>query len=346
MILTVSPNPSIDQTLVLGERITRGTVQRLQSFHAVAGGKGVNVSGACALAGQATRALFISPTTDPFVHLVANAGIDTRFVPTEDQVRTNITIIEPGGETSKLNGAGPLITLEVAAALADAVLEEAERLPDNSWIVLAGSLPPGLPEWWYAEIIPLIRQAAPTTKIAVDTSDAPLRSLTAPIAPDRPSTTLRGEAKNRLPDLLKPNAFELAQLVQGQRDAASWATRFEQQAERGDYSGVVAAARTVVNKGIPHVLVTLGPSGAVLATADGAWIAQPPQTDVVSTVGAGDATLAGFLLGRLAKQNLEDCLTQAVAYGTAATTLQGTQMPSPHLVAKVHSKVIGANITG
>ena len=80
------------------------------------------------------------------------------------------------------------------------------------------------------------------------------------------------------------------------------------------------------------MLATLGAHGAVLVTADGAWHATPPPTTVVSTVGAGDSSLFGYLLGDLRGQDPADRLALAVAYGSAAAGLPGTTIPQPHQV--------------
>jgi 1-phosphofructokinase len=78
------------------------------------------------------------------------------------------------------------------------------------------------------------------------------------------------------------------------------------------------------------VLATLGPAGAVLATAEGAWYAASPPITPRSTVGAGDSALAGYLLADLDGADPARRLAYAVAYGSAATALPGTALPSPH----------------
>ena len=97
----------------------------------------------------------------------------------------------------------------------------------------------------------------------------------------------------------------------------------------------VAAARAaavLVGRGVDNVLATLGPHGAVLVTAHGAWHATPPPTEVVSTVGAGDSSLFGYLLGEIQNRPPAQRLALAVAYGSAAAGLPGTTIPQPHQV--------------
>jgi 1-phosphofructokinase len=89
------------------------------------------------------------------------------------------------------------------------------------------------------------------------------------------------------------------------------------------------AARVLVERGVGTVLATLGGRGAVLVRPDGAWFAPPPPTTVVSTVGAGDSTLFGYLLAELRELEPPDRLALAVAYGSAAAGLPGSTIPRP-----------------
>ena len=102
-----------------------------------------------------------------------------------------------------------------------------------------------------------------------------------------------------------------------------------QRAQAGDFAPVVTAGRDLVARGVEAVLVTLGGSGACLVTKDGAWAATPPPTEVRSTVGAGDSSLAGYLIARLDDASAAECLRRAVAYGSAAASMPGTGLPSP-----------------
>ncbi len=96
-----------------------------------------------------------------------------------------------------------------------------------------------------------------------------------------------------------------------------------------DPSSAAKAARVLLEQGVGAVLATLGNNGAVLATSEGAWHAAPPPTNVVSTVGAGDSALFGYLLADLRGGSPTDRLAMAVAYGSAAASLPGTTIPHP-----------------
>ena len=177
---------------------------------------------------------------------------------------------------------------------------------------MAGSLPPGVPSDFYSTMVARLRSQG-CSYIAVDTSDRPMEMLTRNLS----------EAP---PDLVKPNAFELGQMV-GVKGSA-----LERYAHLGDPWPVVNAAHDILDLGLPEILVTVGSAGAILVNASGAWMASPPPTEPVSTVGAGDSALAGFLIGRYNGCDAPECLRLAVAYGSAATTLTGSGIPHPDSV--------------
>jgi 1-phosphofructokinase len=120
---------------------------------------------------------------------------------------------------------------------------------------------------------------------------------------------------------MKPNGEELASF-----------TGDDPERLESDPRAAAKAASALVESGVDTVLATLGAEGALLVTATGAWHATPPPTAVVSTVGAGDSALFGYLLGDLRGLRLEDRLALAVAYGSAAAGLPGTTIPQPHQV--------------
>lgn len=303
MIVTFTANPSHDRTVHLGGPLERGAVIRADSVISQAGGKGVNISRASVAAGVPTLAVIPAAKDDPFVHELLAAGIDCRPVHHDGTLRVNITITEPDGTTTKLNSPGPHLTHAVRDELGDALCR---RAATADWVVLAGSLPPGTPPEWYAELVSALRDT--DAKIAVDTSDAPLRALV---------DSLPGAA----PHLMKPNGEELASFIGGSADLLE-----------SDPVAAADAARSLVDSGVETVLATLGPHGAVLVTAEGAWSATPPPTTVVSTVGAGDSSLFGYLLGELQHRAPAQRLALAVAYGSAAAGLPGTTIPQPHQV--------------
>ena len=304
MILTLTANPSHDRTVALRDPLRPGAVQRATAVTSQAGGKGINISRASVAAGVPTLAVLPAPKDDPFVHELLAAGIDCRAVAHPGDLRVNITITDPEGTTTKLNGPGPEMTDLTRAALTEALQLRAH---ESDWVVLAGSLPPGAPDTWYAELV--VALSGTGARIAVDTSDAPLRALV-----DRLDVAA--------PHLMKPNGHELASFTGADGDAL----------ER-DPAAAAATARGLVDRGVEAVLVTLGGNGAVLVDGAGAWHAAPPPVAVVSTVGAGDSSLFGYLLAAIEDRPPADRLALAVAYGSAAAGLPGTTIPRPDQIA-------------
>ena len=302
MIVTLTPNPSVDRTVALSSRLERGAVIRAESVTSQSGGKGVNISRAAVAAGVPTIAVLPADKEDPYVLELLRDGIDCRPERPVGPVRVNLTITEPDGTTTKVNSPGTEVDQAALDRLEDALHLRAQHA---HWVVLAGSLPPGAPAGWYAELVDDL--AGTTALVAVDTSGDPLRALADQVA--------RGGAA---PDLMKPNGEELASL-----------TGEDPVEVEADPLAAARAASLLVSQGVGAVLVTLGANGAVLVTAGGAWVATPPPTTVVSTVGAGDSSLFGYLLGDLRGEPPADRLRLAVAYGSAAAGLPGTTIPSP-----------------
>lgn len=301
MIVTLTANPSIDRTVTLTEPLRRGAVLRARTVTTHPGGKGVNVSRVIAAAGGETVAILPGSVGDPLLRALGEAGLDFRAVPCEGVARTNLTLAEFDGTTTKINEPGPALTEKTLRRLAELLVELAEGA---RWVVLSGSLPPLVPDDWYVELLHRVRGVP----VAVDTSDAPLRALAA-----RLDTVA--------PQLLKPNAEELAQLTGA--DPVGLHTP----------AMAAGAARTLVERGVGAVLATLGREGAVLVTPAGAWHATAPEVVARSTVGAGDSALAGYLLADAAGADPADRLRRAVAYGSAAVALPGTGLPGPHHIA-------------
>jgi 1-phosphofructokinase len=298
-VVTLTANPSLDRTLDLPGPLDRGAVVRLTGTSTEPGGKGVNVARAIAAAGEDVVSVLPAADHDPIVHALQELALPLRTVPVDDLVRTNYTVTEPDGTTTKLNEPGSPLTAEVRAALAGVLHEHASAA---GWVVLSGSLPPGTPVDWYAELVAGLRDTG--ARVAVDTSGEPLRALLA-----------AGPAG--APDLLKPNVEELAELTGIPL------------AELVDPVAVLPAVATLHERGVAEVLLTLGADGALLSTADGVWSASPPPVTVRSTVGAGDCSLAGYVLADLAGADPAERLRTAVAYGAASASLPGSAVPTP-----------------
>nr|WP_296770259.1 1-phosphofructokinase family hexose kinase [Rhodococcus sp. (in: high G+C Gram-positive bacteria)] len=305
MIVTLTANPSIDRTVVLDSELVRGGVHRARASASDPGGKGVNVARVLTASGVQAMAVLPAATGDPLLEALTKKGVRYCAVPTDGLARTNITVSEPGGTTTKINEPGAGLTEATTTALFDAIVDLGR---DATWVALSGSLPPGVPSHWYADLVRALRSTA--CKVAVDTSDAPLLALAASFP-------------ESAPDLIKPNSEELAQLTGADAD------ELERAAGAGDPTAAVDASRILLARGVGAVLATLGSAGAVLVTGEGAWFASPPPIDAISTVGAGDSSLAGYILADIERCEPGERIRRAVAYGTAATALPGTTLPTP-----------------
>lgn len=163
MIVTVTPNPSIDRTVTLPSTLTRGAVHRVTSVTSQAGGKGVNVARALTLAGIDALAVLPAAGNDPLIPALETAAVSFQIVPTAESARTNLTITEPDGTTTKINEPGATLDDATVAALTDAVLAAADGA---DWVVMSGSLPPGMPASWYGDVVALLASrpaASPST---------------------------------------------------------------------------------------------------------------------------------------------------------------------------------------
>lgn len=300
MIVTLTANPSLDRTILLDAPLEPGAVQTAVSQREDAGGKGINVARAVTAAGVDTIAVLPLVQDDPFDAVLRQTAVPARRVPVAGRARANVTITDPAGSTTKLNLPGAALDRFEAAAVIDAVVAASAGA---RWLVLAGSLPPGVGDDFYVDVIRAVRaahgDAAPL--IAVDTSGPALRAV----------------VEAAMPDLIKPNDEELAELAGVALSG-------------GDLvDAVVAVARSVVPAKTRAALITLGSAGAVLIDAGGAWAGTPPRIRVASTVGAGDSSLAGYLLADIEGTPPEERLRRAIRYGAAAASLPGTQAPRP-----------------
>lgn len=285
MIVTVTPNPSIDRTLEI-DRLERGALIRAKRSTAEAAGKGVNVSCALAAMGVATVAVLplAKDSAATFIGLLADAT-PIAAVPIAGSIRTNVSVVEADGTVTKLNEPGPAL----ASRDVDAIFAAATAVPGAGWIVGCGSLPPGAPVDFYAR---LAERAGTGQRVAVDTSSEALGAA-----------VCAGVA------LIKPNLDELAALVGRPLTTIGEAT---------------AAAREVIARGCRALLVSMGPDGALFVDANSAVHAEAAIDDVVNTVGAGDALLAGFLAAGGGASAIGD----AVAWSVAAVRSPGTRMRS------------------
>ncbi|PRX48622.1 1-phosphofructokinase [Prauserella shujinwangii] len=291
MIVTMTPNPSLDHTVEV-DALRRGEVLRALRSHVEPGGKGVNVSRALAAHGRKTTAVLFTGGVEGgrLTDLLDAQGVSVREVRVAGDTRTNLTLAEPDGTVTKLNLPGPGCGETDIEALLGAVRGACGE--GTEWVAGCGSLPPRAPADTYARLVRLAHDAG--VRVAVDSSDAALEHCL-PAGPD----------------LVKPNREELAACAGTAVPTLGAAVR---------------AARLLRDRGARAVLASLGADGAVLVDEHGAVHGEAPVAAALSSVGAGDALLAGFLA---AGGTGREALATALAWGAAATGLPGSRMPAP-----------------
>ena len=305
MIVTLTLNPSLDRTIEV-DSLTRGAVIRAGGARVDPGGKGVNVSRALLANGVPSRAVLPCGGDDGqrLVRLLDQDGVETVAVRCAGATRSNVTLVEPDGTVTKINEPGAALTEVEVDGVADAVLQAA-RCDPVDWVVACGSLPPGVPVDLYAALCR--RFAVAGLRVAVDTSGPALLAAVAAGA-----------------ELVKPNREELAEAV-GR--------------PLGSLRDVVAAAEELRSWGAGTVLASLGPDGAVLVGPGGVLAGESPPVEPRSTVGAGDALLAGFLAAGTRGAGPADALAEALAWGAAAAALPGSRMPRPADISRTAVRV-------
>ncbi|MER6019303.1 1-phosphofructokinase family hexose kinase [Streptomyces anulatus] len=277
MILTVTLNTALDVTYTVDALVPHGS-HRVGEVTERPGGKGLNVArilGAlghdCVVTGFAG-----GPTGDVLRSLLAPLPPRDALVPVAGNTRRTLAITDRStGDTTQLNEPGP----QVSPAEWAAFLRTYEELVAGAEAVaLCGSLPPGIHVGAYAELVRIARAAA--VPVLLDTSGEPLR---------------RGIAAR--PDLVKPNAEELARLT-GSREP-------------------LRAARDARRRGAHSVIASLGPEGVLAVTPDGVWRAAPPAPVRGNPTGAGDSAVAGLLSALAEGLDWPERLARAVALSTA-----------------------------
>ena len=281
MIYTVTFNPAIDYVVRLDKALEVGEVNRAAGEDCVLGGKGINVSGVLHELGCESVALgFVAGETGAWLERgLAAKGLKTDFIHlAEGMTRINVKI--KAGTETELNGAGPAIP---AHALHD-LEKKIDALKEHDVLILAGSIPSSMPQDTYERL--LARLDGKGVRCVVDAT----RELLANVLPFRPF-------------LIKPNNHELGELVG--RELTS-------------DEEIIAAARTLQEKGARNVLVSMAGDGALLLDEHGhTHRIGCPKGKVVNSVGAGDSMVAGFVAGYLQTDSYDAALRLGTACGSA-----------------------------
>lgn len=304
MIYTLTLNPAIDRELTIKE-VQFDAVLSAVNSQVDLGGKGFNVS-------RLLRSMDVSSTALGFTGGHAGEqlreglhalGIATDFVSIPGETRTNISIVtEQHDHYLKVNEKGPWVDqakqqelLEKVAALAKA----------GDWWVLAGSVPPGVPASYYAQIIEILNQHQAVC--ILDTTGESLR--------------LGCAVK---PFLVKPNAEEVNKLTD---------------LPVGTTEQIAVAAAALQTMGAQHVVVSLGKDGALLRTANETWLVRSPKIQEKNPIGAGDSMVGGMVWALSQGLSLKEALGWGAASGAATASLSGTEVGSRTLIETLYQQV-------
>ena len=303
MFVTVTLNPAIDRT-VTADRLVFDDRVYIQSRSESAGGRGLNASAVLHSWGAPTLAIVPSggEAGQRFEQHLARLGFPYEAVPMMHNVRSNLIITDRQGMTVKLNEPGPALNEEQLAAIEEAVRR---RLPGATWLLVCGSLPPGVPSSYVRRLIAAAREAG--VKVLVDTDGEPLQDTLL----ERPTA-------------VTPNRNEAAALLN-----KSLITR---QHFRG-------AAQRICEMGAEAVVLSLGGRGAIGVRGNEIVEAVPPPIEAVCPIGAGDALNAAYVWAIEQTGNFADAVRWAVAAGTASARLPGISFATLEQAREVYERV-------
>jgi 6-phosphofructokinase 2 len=289
-IVTLTLNPTVDKSTQV-DTVASEIKLRCDppAFHP--GGGGINVSRAIHRLGGESTALYTcgGATGQMLQTLLDDEGIRTQPVPIDNLTRENLTVFETRSELQYRFGMpGPEVSESEWRRCIEEVLHTGA-----AYVVASGSLPPGVPDTFYAT---LSQQASANgSRVVIDTSGAALRAC-----------------REASAYLMKPNLRELQQLAG--RDFT-------------DEDDIVQMARGLITEGMAEVLViSMGAQGATLVTADDAVQMRPPVVPIKSKVGAGDSMVGGIVRSLAAGDTLRDAVRHGIAAGTAAVMTPGTEL--------------------
>jgi 1-phosphofructokinase family hexose kinase len=257
-----------------------------------AGGKGVNISRALVGVGAASTAVVVLGTEngERFEKMLQADEISYIPIRTDGRIRENLTVHTADGNETRISFKGT----SAPPDLMDKVAEICERICDTDTVLtLTGRVPDGISLASVCAFVKQIKQKG--TRVVVDSRSFAL-----------------GDLIECGPFLIKPNSEEIC-------------TYMKREVKNAD--DALIAARELCECGIENVMISLGKDGAVLVNSDGAWHVNAPDAEVVSTIGAGDSAIAGFLFALSRGEDWLTCLKYSVAFGSAACMTSGTRPP-------------------
>ncbi len=303
MIVTLTINPAVDRTVSVDKLVFEDRAYILDRTEA-AGGRGINASHVIHAFGGKTLALLTSggAAGGRIQKMLEGQGFAFEVVRVKEESRSNVTISDKQGLTIKLNEIGKPIEKRELKEVHDLV--EA-RLAKAQWLMICGSVPPGVPPQFYSEIIHLAQRRGVKTLVDTD-GEALLHSL---------------DAK---PTVITPNQHEAERLL-----GRALITR-------GQF---LEALDRIQKMGPESVLLSLGSRGAVASNTEGTFEILPPHIDALCPIGAGDAMAAAFTWSMDKKKSFAESVRWGVAAGTAKAKLPGMTFPTLEQTRAVYKQV-------
>ncbi len=305
MIVTVTMNPAIDKTVEIGE-FQYGGLNRIQKVEYDAGGKGINVSKTIReLGGTSIATGFLGGNTGRTIeNVLKDLEITSDFIWVDGETRTNTKVFDNRGVLTELNEPGVKISKKHIEEL---LLRLENYAGEDTLFVLSGSVPAGVDKGIYARITELVHKKG--SKVLLDADGDLFRQSL--------------EAK---PDMIKPNNMELEEYAQLQFYASE--------------NELLEIGETIVKNGIPVVAISMGNCGALFVTKDGNIKCPAVSVRAHSTVGAGDAMVAGMAYAWECKMNTEEMIRLCMAVSAGAVTTVGTKPPTRELVELLYQRVV------
>ena len=310
MIVTVTLNPALDKTAMV-DSLHSGALHRLRDVRLDAGGKGINVSGIIHSLGGSSIAVGFAGggSGEELLALIARKGFKSDFVHIGGITRTNLKVLDPGGRLTEFNEPGPEITTEEWQAM-EAKLSGYGK--EGTTVILSGSLPAGLDRAVYQKLSAMLRRSG--AAVFLDADGESLRyALESPPA--------------EIPDFIKPNRYELCEYF-GIKNGTDLTE-----------AQLVELCRSLIDRGIKLVALSMGEAGAVFVSTNGIWRAPAIKVAVRSTVGSGDSMTGALVYGFEQCLPDEQCFALALAASAGACTTEGTNPPGRALIDELLAQV-------
>jgi 1-phosphofructokinase len=305
-VITVTLNPAIDETVTLA-RLIPGQVHRATAVRFNAGGKGINVASCLADWFDETpitaTGLLGAANATAFETLFAAKHITDECLRVPGETRTNIKLTH-AGETTDINLPGPDVDAGSLEKIRQRILDLAGP---ETIVLLAGSLPAGIGDGFYAELTEALQTRG--AQVIVDTSGRPLELVL--------------NAKT-LPFCIKPNRAELEQFARNRLATDD---------------DTITISKQLIARGLGLVIVSLGAEGSLYIARNQILRASLPAIEPASTVGAGDAMVAGIIAAVCENAALENIARLATAFAVAKLGQTGPNLPARSIVQELSANV-------